>query len=403
MADNPHFENEESQVKRVLQKLQTFVKDSAAPMHLIFLLATAFEFGVLSTGRGIDRNRFASAVFYFLKKDLYPPVGGGNNRPLGAGAGQENSSNSSSSRINQRLFVCIDPNFTDENIGNVFKRLEHMVSNDINEIYEAQTTFKQLGGESITLKIRPPSENIVRFYSITFKSRHGLGEVIYHFCFLRYFIPQKRNPGQSLNFGHFIKNQINIQGVRGEDKRKRIQNYLAMDGCKYTSDSFYGALEALGKESNIQSIFLASALNSHDSPLGKNLDGISYMTNPRIRTNNSGNPVENPVLANRYFEDSCEVLSLLHNLYQARKPVFFLQLDSFFRVFAHQEVSERSKVPYIVPFDEDTQFFINYPPHFVEGNLSEYAVRSARQRAGKRNEKTRRYKRKNKKTRKQLY
>jgi hypothetical protein len=370
--DNPLLNTKKA--KDILSRLDAFVNQSETNMDLIFLFGIAPELDY------VDRNRFASAVQYFLKKE-----------PAEASR--------------QKLFICIDPNLTDRYIGEAFSKLSKSFPKPY--VFYGDTSVLQFGGTTnndyreivgkygpdldFTDK-RPPKNNDVRVYSIKFGFQHeydsedeSVINVTYHFCFLRYGVePKRKNP---LEMGTFKSNQVNIQGIRGNEKKKTIQSYLTMDVCQYDPDSFFGRLQTLGLNKQIQDIYLASAMNSHDSPM------LQQIINNKPYTSRKGKAgTFLGTLGNRYFEDSCEILTLLNNLSQT-KAVLFLQLDKDFHVFSHKDVPNYSDVPYIVPFNNDTTFFIDSPPDFIRGGLSQ---------GGRRN-KTRKERRKNKKTRKQLY
>jgi hypothetical protein len=237
------------------------------------------------------------------------------------------------------------------------------------------------------------------FYKLSFKN-DGTEKSIFYIYFLRYALTTPRtvlgNGSTASSYvGKHKSNQVNIQATR-PGIQKQIHNYVS--SCLYNSQSFYKHLETLGKHPEVKSVFFASALSSHDSGFNTHiLNGDTYLAARRGPQNQIF--LRTTTLSNRYLEDFCEILRVMRQIQKAHKDVYYITLDPQFRVFDHQNVSRTSTVPYEVPFQDETTFFINDPPYFhrvIENLSAPFPYTFAE--GGKR--KSRKQRRKAKKTRK---
>lgn len=350
MSENPLLN--EKQAKEELAKLNDFITRQGGEFDLIFLFGVAFD----KVNPTIDRDRFATAIKYFINTE------------------KDKNPNTNQGSIRKKLFICVDPNLTENNITQLFVNLNTKLKESPPYVYSAIIN-DQIGGNPITVEeyknyIKEQNNSslanfrIVNYgeadtnfvnLSLYFLKKDELGEIDtyensidYSIYFMRYGVESKRyvsTEGRSMknNIGHFYKNQFNIQ--KGT---KRIQNYLDMEDCHYAPDSFYGSLEKLGRHAHVKDIYMASAMNAHGSgTLSKN--GIHYGERSGI------------IIGNRYFETTCEVLTLLDRLQKTTKNVFYLILDEDYRAFNREGTPRNSKAPYIVSFNHKTTFFRNEP------------------------------------------
>ena len=124
--------------------------------------------------------------------------------------------------------------------------------------------------------------------------------------------------------------------------------------------SFYGHLERLGSHPNVKGLYITSAMSSHDSVYLTQIGDHMYAST----VTRGGITSLSGVLSNRYFEDFCEILRLMKKIEENGKRVFYITLDSQFRVFNENSVSRTSAVPYVVPFVNSTKFVVNEPKMF---------------------------------------
>ena len=148
-----------------------------------------------------------------------------------------------------------------------------------------------------------------------------------------------------------------------------IQTYLDNSECKYTEDSFYGALERLAKNKSIKDVYLASAASSTDNRSLVQTTGQEKWYRSRHIVHEFGMQGRYFV-GNRYLQDFCQLLSLMKNIADAGKSVSFITLDTRLPAFKHSSVALKEPNPasknflhseetYAVPFDKTTEFFVN--------------------------------------------
>lgn len=358
-----------------ISKLYQFLTRLNEPVELIFLFGIAYD-----TIEGADRNRFASAISFFLRKDANEAS------PF------------------KKVFVCIDPNLDAINISDLFGKLKKELVNREPYAESILGMPTQIGGtityknykdylnnknaeDTISLDTyaynnSTPSTFYEIYVNFLKKTKNGnvVGEdrefPLYYIYFMRYPVPMNRSPRGDMT--EFHQNQLKIQ-----EREKTIQTYLEMDECRYADDSFYDKLEDLALHPKVNSLIVGSAMTSHDH-------GFFQKGNVTYRSK----AYDGYYVSNRYFETTCEVLTLLNAVYRNGKPVFFLTLDSVFATFSHQNVPKTSRVPYLVPFTEDTEFYINEPEL-----LAPFSLQTGRFLGGRR-KKTRNNRKKSRKTRK---
>lgn len=348
-----------AQANEAISTLYEFITRLNEPVELIFLFGIAFD----TAHADIDRNRFASAISYFLKKEK---------KDL---------------EVKQKkLFVCIDPNLDYDNITELFKKLKKELLQSESSVSFVHGEPIQIGGlqeENIRL-LMYSLDNTKKISPTFFKISPIVGEgdnedqeLEYYIYFMRYPVPMKRSTRKNIT-EFATENLLNIQ-----DSIKTLQTYLQMDDCKYEPDSFYHSLETLALHPNVTSLYVASAMNSHD--LGLLQRGNSYFMSKAY---------DGYYVSNRYFETTCEVLTLMNSVQEQGKPVFFLTLNRVFRTFNHENIPRDAPVPYLVPFTNKTKFFVDEPPM-----LAPFSIETGKFLGGNR-KKTRSHKKKSRKTRK---
>jgi hypothetical protein len=206
-----------------------------------------------------------------------------------------------------------------------------------------------------------PPENAPYFYKLTFEKFYDdeVFTMVYYVYFMRYGLTSARTVLENAShlssyIGKHKLNQLYIQGVR-PDRVKTIDDYV--NSCTYDVDTFYGHLETLGSHEKVKDLYVTSAMSSHDSFFVTNIEGNTYGS-VVVR---SGVAHLSATLSNRYFEDFCEILRVMRKIQEREKRVFYITLDSQFRVFNEISVPRTSNVPYAVPFVSTTKFFINDP------------------------------------------
>jgi hypothetical protein len=218
------------------------------------------------------------------------------------------------------------------------------------------------------LHVSHPTGTNPFFYKFTFEFRTGTPDVfssIFYVYFLRYGLTTTRTPRtngfrNSNYIGKHLENQFNIQGI-DPNRRFTIQHYV--DSCVYDDESFYAHLERLGTHDSIGNVYFASAMSSHSTFMTIVRNGNTYASVIPNRLH-PDQGVLRGTLTNRYFEDFCEILRVMRQIQNAGKNVFFITLDPHFRVFNHPTVQRIEDVPYQVPFQNSTKFFINDPKFF---------------------------------------
>jgi hypothetical protein len=277
----------------------------------------------------VDRNRFASAVTYLLTQEDF-------------------NHNVYAPEEARKTILCVDPALDWANIQLLFEKLKLTLGN--------VEGIDFILGKAELLNDDFPKTFIVYFIdkknSPTDENSYSDDEkyFFYFIHFLQYALPSPIS-------GDLI-NQINIQGVR-PGHQKYIKNYLEADKCSYKEDNFYGRLETKIKNSSAKNVFFASAFSTNDPLFKKNINNKTYAA-VKNKVNAKGyNSAE--TLSNRYFESSCEILTLMNNIYKAGKSVFHINLDEKFRTFHRPGMAKDLKVPYVVPFNDKTEFYINEP------------------------------------------
>jgi hypothetical protein len=217
-------------------------------------------------------------------------------------------------------------------------------------------------GNEKTKKTQEYKDDFDHFPVLKFIVKNSKGESKnFYFMFLKYPLPIAG--GKS--FGSRNLNLLNVQ-----EGTKTIQTYLADADCKYTNESFFGALERLAKVKSIHSVYIGSAANSTDrNPLQKFENGKESFYHSKYTVNEFGSSGRYYV-GSRYLQDFCQVLSLMKNISDTGKPVYFITMDTRLPAFQHPSVVLTQRNPaskrafesvetYAVPFDKDTTFFRN--------------------------------------------
>ena len=243
------------------------------------------------------------------------------------------------------FLVCIDPNFNKENMRKTFFTL-------IQEDWTGKKVIPTAPSVQISLAPSP-----VPFFQIKY------GAKTFHIMFLNYGLRNRDFPLLANPIGKKAANQVNIQ-----EGRKTIQDYTST--CSYAPDSFYGALEDLARVPFVSNLTVASSATAHsESSIGypqPNGTSIEYRASRRILEFGMTRPW---VILNRYFEDFCEILTLMKRVSDIPKPVYFLTLETYFPVFEHPlevvppvrimaDIARKPK-PFTVPFNSRTTFFKN--------------------------------------------
>ena len=299
---------------KAIESLGPFI-EKEGPFHLGYFLGVAFD----TVHSDYDRRRFKHALLHMLKKE---------------GA-------------TKTLLVCIDPNFTQANIARLMLILRKDQRND-------SQTF-------LDFKDKPLPEQLIRVKDWAPQDLKTANEKLYtaisNIAFLKLTLEEKEvyvlflNVGltsaYSPSIGSHLQNQLNIQ--RGT---KTISNYTK--SCVYEPTSFYGLLEALAKKDQVSSLSIVSAATSHSQGAFTANNG-HYAVTRIIREFGKNGAYR---LDNRYFEDFCEILTLMKNVSDAGKPVVYINLEKNFPVFKHSSVTHKN-TPYEVPFKSNTEFYRN--------------------------------------------
>ncbi len=316
---------------------------------LAYLMGVAYD----TNHPDYDRRRFKSAVEFLLKNSTAPHA----------------------------FVLCIDPNFSIQNILATLntlvsdtrsreKKLEFVVKGDSYryikvpwELFASTQRVKEIVDLEEKKKKKAEYKTAFEHFPMikfTVNDSEGNSKTV-SFLFLNFALPTAG--GRSI--GDRNINLVNIQ-----EGKKTIHTYLAEADCKYTTDSFYGALERLAKNPSIHHVYLGSAANSTDrNPLHKYENGKETVYRSKYIVNEFGEQGRF-YIGSRYLQDFCQLISLMKNISDAGKPVSFLTMDTRLPAFRHPSVvlsqanpaSKRtynSVEAYAVPFDETTSFFTN--------------------------------------------
>lgn len=282
-----------------LRALELFLENSLGPVDLGIFLGVAYD----SVHEIFDRRRFRTAL-QFIVQDT----------------------------PRDKLVICIDPGFDEENIITLLGTLPPEVEVNHVDISTEKILVKHLGINYSELEDIP-------FYHIYFPETRKTVTVL----FLRYALESKYSEG----LGNKISNQINIQ-----EERKELATYI--ERCEYTYDGMYGILENIARNEKIQQIYFTSSANVHGRGPIQSRNGRYF----RAKLSQHFRHKLNWHIENRYLEDFCEVLRLMYTLQILEKSVFYINLDVEFPALQHPTVIP-ARVPYKVPFLEDTVFHRN--------------------------------------------
>jgi hypothetical protein len=302
---------DEADVIKVLKILEGFVNGNTfndyiagKKVKLVILLGTAYD----SIKSDFDRRRFRSAVSYMLKKD-----------PIRLSEEEEDKYFQQYEGI---LYICIDPNFTPRNINTTLETLK-----ELKEFKEKNLLFFE------PYKSDPPIFRAglstgLEAEEKTFEEEDPM-KLYYmipnYFVFLNYPLTSAYSTG----LGNKAANQLEIQ-----EGNITIDTYLASEKCQVKDGTIYKALQDFAMIHTITELYVASAANAHRRDFLQTKNKL-YKAN---RVTKEFGQISQWWIENRYLEDFCEMLSLMRNVADTGKPVYFLTLDRKFPSFSHPSI-----------------------------------------------------------------
>lgn len=367
-----------SEATNLIDFLSYFFSDSKNDYDLAYLMGVCYD----TNHPDYDRRRFKESIRYLIKN----------------------------STVDTNFVLCIDPNFKlrnivatlstllkksydkDEKLEIIIKGTSTINWSAIAGMRKAKEIPNIIERAKKAIEYAAPFKHFIMF-NYTIKNEAGQSKQFY-FMFLNFELPT----AGGFPLGHRSQNLLNIQ-----DGTKTLQTYLTDDICKYTNESFYGGLEKIAKMPCVQKVYVASAASSHNKGF------LQTEVNGKLKYYRSKYKVQEFGVKGRwyvdprYLSDFCQLFTLMKNISDADKPVYFITLDTRLPAFKHPSVvlTEQNPAsknayfsvpPYAVPFNNSTEFFKN---DMFQEFILEIPKEGGRQKTRKHKNK-----RKNRKTRK---
>lgn len=254
------------------------------------------------------------------------------------------------------FLLCIDPNFTKENLEvlrHILTNWYHpkdekrkLQANGHGHGHEYEYESNLLAGSKITLLSGDKFIKLEKHYPYSSPPYTQTAYIL----FLRYMLPS----AYSNHIGSRDYNQLNIQNGT-------ITRETYIDRCIYQDTSMYKTIERIAMIPNIQNVYFASAASSHTPGAVLKNQNISrpYFAPKSKEFGTMGHYR----IDNRFLEGFCELHRLMKNIYDNGKAVYFLTLDYKFPTFTHsslknEDISFRYSIlaPYAVPINNTTTF-----------------------------------------------